>query len=128
MAKINSIEGIGPSFQEKLAGAGITTVEGLLEMGSSDSARATLAEAAGIPQKRIDTWVSMADLFRVKGVAGQFAELLVRSGVTSVANLAGANATELRATLEATNAEKKMVKVIPSVDSLTKFIATAGGL
>lgn len=128
MAKINSIEGIGPSFQAKLESAGVTTVEGLLGMGGSDSARATLAEVTGIPQKRIDTWVSMADLFRVKGVGSQFAELLVRSGVRSVAALAGAEATELRATLSATNAEKKMVKVIPSVDSLNKFIASAGAL
>jgi predicted flap endonuclease-1-like 5' DNA nuclease len=126
MAKIDAIEGIGPAFQEKLATADVTTVEGLLEKGGSDSARATLAEATGIPQKRIDTWVSMADLFRIKGIAGQFGELLVRSGIGSVTELAKADATKLRTALEATNAEKNMVKVIPSVESLNKFIGAAG--
>lgn len=128
MAKISSIEGIGPAFQEKLEGAGVTTVEGLLEKGSSDSSRATLAEATGIPQKRIDTWVSMADLFRVKGIGRQFAELLVRSGVSSTADLVSADAASLRATLEAENAEKNMVKVIPSVDALNKFMDIARAL
>jgi predicted flap endonuclease-1-like 5' DNA nuclease len=128
MAKINAIEGIGPAFQEKLERAGVSTVEGLLEKGGSDSARATLAEASGIPQKRIDTWVSMADLFRIKGIASQFGELLVRSGVGSVSDLAKADATELRAALEATNAEKNMVRVIPIVESLRKFIKAAGEL
>ncbi|MFT5835089.1 MAG: putative flap endonuclease-1-like 5' DNA nuclease [Cognaticolwellia sp.] len=128
MAKINAIEGIGPAFQEKLERAGVSTVEGLLEKGGSDSARATLAEASGIPQKRIDTWVSMADLFRIKGIASQFGELLVRSGVGSVSDLAKADATELRAALEATNAEKNMVRVIPIVESLHKFIKAAGEL
>ena len=128
MAKINAIEGIGPTFQEKLEGAGVTTVEVLLEKGGSDSARATLAEATGIPQKRIDTWVSMADLFRIKGIGSQFGDLLVRSGVGSASDLAKADATELRAALEAANAEKNMVKVIPTVDSLGKFIKAAGAL
>lgn len=128
MAKIDAIEGIGPAFQEKLEAAGVSTVEALLEKGGSDSARATLAEATGIPQKRIDTWVSMADLFRIKGIASQFGELLVRSGVGSVSELANADATELRATLEAANAEKNMVKVIPTVESLEKFIAAAAEL
>lgn len=128
MAKIDSIEGIGPAFQEKLEAAGVTTVEGLLEKGATDSSRATLAEATGIPQKRIDTWVSMADLFRVKGIGRQFAELLVRSGVSSAADLASADAASLRTELEANNAEKNMVKVIPSVDALNKFMDAARAL
>ncbi|MFK7948736.1 MAG: DUF4332 domain-containing protein [Saprospiraceae bacterium] len=128
MAKIGSIEGIGPTFQQKLEAAGITTTEGLLEKGATDSSRATLAEAAGIPQKRIDTWVSMADLFRVKGVGRQFAELLVRSGIGSAAELAESDAASLRTTLQEHNAEKKMVKVIPSVDALNKFMAAARAL
>lgn len=125
MAKIDSIEGIGPAFQEKLEAAGVLTVEGLLEAGATDSSRATLAEATGIPQKRIDTWVSMADLFRINGVGPQFAELLVRSGINSSAELGSADAEALRPKLEAENEDKNMVKVIPSVDTLKKFMAAA---
>jgi predicted flap endonuclease-1-like 5' DNA nuclease len=125
MAKIETIEGIGPAFQEKLAGAGVTSVEGLLESGASDSARATLAEASGIPQKRIDTWVSMADLMRLAGVGGQFAELMVRSGVNSVATLGGMSGDTLRASLETENEAKNMVKKIPSVDTLNGYIQAA---
>jgi len=128
MAKISSIEGIGPAFQKKLEVAGVTTVEGLLKKGATDSSRATLAEATGIPQKRIDTWVSMADLFRIKGIGRQFAELLVRSGVGSAAELVNADAVSLRTKLEKNNATKNMVKVIPSVDALNKFMDIARSL
>lgn len=128
MAKIETIEGIGPAFQEKLAAAGVTSVEGLLESGASDSARATLAEASNIPQKRIDTWVSMADLMRLAGVGGQFAELMVRSGVNSVSTLSGMDSVELRSALETENEAKNMVKKIPSVDTLSGYIQAAGHL
>ena len=41
--KITEIEGIGPAFAEKLAGAGVTTVEGLLETGATKAGRKKLA-------------------------------------------------------------------------------------
>ena len=82
--KITEIEGIGPVFQEKLAAAGVTTVEGLLEAGASKSGRKQIAADSGIDESRLLVWVNMADLFRIKGVASQFAELLKAAGVDTV--------------------------------------------
>jgi predicted flap endonuclease-1-like 5' DNA nuclease len=41
--KISEIEGIGPAYAEKLAGAGIKTVENLLETGATKGGRKKLA-------------------------------------------------------------------------------------
>lgn len=128
MASIVDIEGIGPAYQEKLALAGIKTVEGLLKEGASKKGRGIIAEASGLDESRILVWVNMADLFRIKGVASQFAELLKASGVDTVKELRTRNAENLHAKLEEVNAEKKLTRVVPSLDKVTDFIEQAKGL
>ena len=128
MASIVDIEGIGPVYQEKLALAGIKTVEGLLKEGASKKGRGIIAGASGLDESRILVWVNMADLFRIKGVASQFAELLKASGVDTVKELRTRNAENLHAKLEEVNAEKKLTRVVPSLDKVTDFIEQAKGL
>lgn len=73
---ITMIESIGPVMKEKLAAAGVSTVEGLLEKGATKAGRKAIAEASGLDESKVLVWVNMADLFRVNGIASQFAELL----------------------------------------------------
>lgn len=81
------LEGIGEVFKGKLANAGVTTVDGFLEKGESKSGRKAIAETSGIGEGKILDWVNMADLFRINGVACQFAELLKAAGVDTVKEL-----------------------------------------
>ncbi|MDY0101412.1 MAG: DUF4332 domain-containing protein [Lentimicrobium sp.] len=128
MASIVDIEGIGPVFQEKLAKAGISTVEGLLKEGAAKKGRVAIAEKSGIDEGKILDWVNMADLFRIKGIASQFAELLKAAGVDTVKELRNRNAANLQAKLEEVNAEKKLTRVVPSVEKVTDFIDQASKL
>lgn len=128
MASIVDIEGIGPAFQEKLAKAGITTVEGLLKDGASKKGRVAIAAASGIDEGKILDWVNMADLFRIKGIASQFAELLKAAGVDTVKELRTRNAANLHAKLEEVNADKKLTRVVPSLDKVNDFIDQAAKL
>jgi predicted flap endonuclease-1-like 5' DNA nuclease len=128
MASIVDIEGIGPAFQEKLAKANITTVEGLLKEGASKKGRVALAGKSGIDEGKILDWVNMADLFRIKGIASQFAELLKAAGVDTVKELRTRNAANLQAKLEEVNEEKKLTRVVPSLDKVADFIDQAGKL
>jgi predicted flap endonuclease-1-like 5' DNA nuclease len=123
--KITEIEGIGPVFQEKLSGAGITTVEGLLETGATKSGRKKLAEASGIDEGKILDWVNMADLFRIKGVASQFAELLKAAGVDTVKELRNRNAENLHAKLEEVQEEKKITRAVPALSQVEDYIKQA---
>lgn len=125
MASVKDIEGIGPVFQEKLAKAGITTVEGLLKEGASKKGRVAIAAASDIDEGKILDWVNMADLFRIKGIASQFAELLKAAGVDTVKELRNRNAENLHAKLEEVNAAKSLTRVVPSLDKITDFIEQA---
>lgn len=125
MAQIDDIEGIGPAYAEKLKAAGVSSVEKLLETGATAKGRDELASKTGINAKSILTWVNHADLFRIKGVAGQFSELLEAAGVDTVPELAQRNAENLQKALAQTNEEKHLAKTTPSLKQVTDWIAEA---
>ncbi|QLG88265.1 DUF4332 domain-containing protein [Chitinibacter bivalviorum] len=128
MTAIVDIEGVGEAYAAKLKDAGVNTVEALLEKGNTPKGRDALAEATGISGKLILKWVNHADLFRIKGVAGQFAELLEAAGVDTVAELARRNAANLADALAKTNEEKKLAGTTPSLAQVEKWIAEAKDL
>ncbi len=126
--KISEIEGIGPVFAEKLAGAGVQTVEGLLEAGATKAGRKKLAADSGIDEGKILDWVNMADLFRIKGIASQFAELLKAAGVDTVKELRNRNAENLYAKLVEVQEEKKITRAVPALKQVTDFVEQAKAL
>lgn len=128
MANIIDIEGIGPVSAEKLALANIKTVEALLKEGATKKGRQTIAAASGIDEGKILDWVNMADLFRIKGVAGQFAELLKAAGVDTIKELRTRNAENLHAKLVEVNDAKNLTRVVPGVEKIAEFIEQAKGL
>lgn len=80
---IADVEGIGPVYAKKLQDAGVRDTAQLI---TADAAQ--LASKTGISETNVRTWQSMADLDRLRSVGNQYAELLARSGVASVAQLA----------------------------------------
>lgn len=128
MASLTVIEGIGPAFEEKLKGAGVNSCEELLEKGATAAGRKAIEEASGIDHSRISRFVNHADLCRIKGVAGEYAEILEASGVDSVPELAQRNAANLAAKMEEVNAEKKLVRSVPSEKMVTGWVAQAKDL
>lgn len=88
--KIIDIEGIGPESEKKLNAEGITDTA---QLQAADAKK--LAKKTGIPEATIVSWQQMSDLIRVKGIGKQFAELLVRAGVTSTVQLAGSSAEDV---------------------------------
>lgn len=123
--KISEIEGIGPAFSAKLEKAGITTVEGLLEKGGTRAGRKAIASESGLDEGRILDFVNMADLFRIKGIGSQFAELLKASGVDTVKELRNRNAANLHTKLIEIQAQKKLTRVVPGETQVEDFIEQA---
>jgi predicted flap endonuclease-1-like 5' DNA nuclease len=126
--KIAEIEGVGPVYAEKLASAGIKSVEALLENGASKAGRKKIAEESGIDESKILKWVNHADLFRIKGVGPEFAELLEAAGVDTVKELRNRNAANLHAKLEEVQEEKKLTRVVPALSKVEDFIEQAKAL
>ena len=123
--KIQEIQGIGPAYAEKLIAAGITTSDLLLEKGQTPKGRKELEEATGLSSKLILTWVNHADLFRVKGIGPQFAELLEAAGVDTVKELATRNAENLARKMLEVNGAEHRVKRVPVVAEVQKMIDLA---
>ena len=118
-------KGIGAAMSEKLAGASIKTTDDFLKLCCNKDGRAKVAEATGIGEGQILKWANMADLMRISGVAGEYAELLEAAGVDTVKELQHRNAENLVAKMEEVNAERKLTRQTPVVSMVTEWIASA---
>jgi len=128
MAKLDTIEGIGPALSDKFSDAGITTCEALLKSGATKTGRQTLAEKSGVSEAQVLKFVNHADLMRVKGIGGEYSELLECAGVDTVPELAQRNAANLTAKMTEINLEKKLVRALPSESQVEDWVSQAKGL
>jgi predicted flap endonuclease-1-like 5' DNA nuclease len=125
MTNVVEIEGVGEAYAEKLGAVGVSTIEGLLDAGATSHGRKELAEKADISEHLILKWVNHSDLFRINGVAGEYAELLEASGVDTVLELAQRNPTHLQAKMAETNESKKLVRRVPSETEVEGWVKEA---
>ena len=70
----------------------------------------------------------MADLMRVKGVGEEYSELLEAAGVDTVKELRNRRADNLAAKMAEVNADKKLVRQVPSESQVTKWVEQAKGM
>jgi predicted flap endonuclease-1-like 5' DNA nuclease len=125
MTKLTTIEGIGKDFAQALQDADIATTEVLLDKAATPNGRAAIAEATGISEKLILKWANRADLFRIKGIGEEYADLLEASGVDTVPDLARRNPANLHEKLATVNAEKKLVRRVPTLTAVEAWVADA---
>lgn len=125
MANLVNVEGIGEVYAAKLAAAGVANQAKLLNHGSSAKGRRALAEQTGISEKNILKWVNRADLARVKGVGEEYADLLEYAGVDTVPELAQRNGANLLEKMAQVNAQKKLVRKLPSQTQVENWISQA---
>lgn len=124
--KIDDIEGIGPVYGEKLRSTGVDSVEQLLKKGCDRKGRDELAAATGLDSHLILTWVNMADLFRVKGIGSEYAELLKKSGVDTVKELRNRHPEHLLAKMtEVNSAGRGLVRSLPALSAVQSWVQNA---
>ncbi len=123
--KIDEIEGIGPSYAEKLAAADIRTTDDLLKICREAKGRAAVASKTGISEKLVLSWTNMADLMRIKGIGGQYAELLHAAGVDTIKELRTRNAENLASKMDEVNQAKNLANACPSAAVVQSWIDSA---
>ncbi len=119
------VEGIGEVYASKLNEVGLRTTEDLLTRGATRKGRQEIAELSGISSTLILRWVNHVDLFRLRGVGEEYAQLLEASGVDTVVELAQRNATNLQVKLAEVNAEKRLVRQVPVLSQVVRWIEEA---
>lgn len=122
---IENVEGIGPVTGEKLRAVGVHKSDDLLSKAQTPAQRKALAEATGLSAQQILKFANMVDLFRIKGVGGQYAELLEAAGVDTVAELARRRADNLTQAMAEANTKAPKVRRVPTLSEVTKWVAHA---
>jgi predicted flap endonuclease-1-like 5' DNA nuclease len=125
MSTLIEVEGIGDVYAGKLKSAGAGSVRTLLEKGATAKGRKELAEKSQISEKLILEWVNHADLFRIRGVGSEYADLLEEAGVDTVRELSTRRADHLFQKLDAINREKKCVRRLPSKEQVSDWVEQA---
>ncbi|HBP38283.1 MAG TPA: DUF4332 domain-containing protein [Clostridiales bacterium] len=128
MAKLSEIEGIGKLFTEKLKEAGISSQEDLLAACATKDARSELSEKSDISEKLLLKWANRADLARIKGIGGEYADLLEMAGVDTVPELAKRRMDNLYAKIAEINSTQKLVRKLPTEKQVGEWIRHAAEL
>jgi hypothetical protein len=119
---------IAPFYAAKLKSAGIRSTTTLLQRASTPKLRKELSETTNIPMNLILDWANIADLTRVRGIALDYAELLVAAGVDTVKDLGRRNAANLVARMQEVNGRKPHVDLLPSEKRVEGWIRVAKSL
>ena len=129
MAKtIESIEGIGVAKGRSLRACGCHSVAKLLELGATRAGRKKLAAKSGISERQILKAVNQADLFRISGIASQYAELLEAAGVDTVKELRNRRPETLAAKLHTVNEARRLVRQVPALSKVKDWVRQAKSL
>lgn len=121
MTKLTEIEGIGATDAGKLTEFGIHTIEGLLDKCATPKGPDYLTAATNIGHKLILQWASRADPARAKGIDEEYADMLEVAGVDAVPEMTQRNAENLQGKMVKVNAEKSLVRQVPSARQATDW-------
>ncbi len=122
---IKDIEGIGPSYKEKLTAAGIRTSDDLLKAGRTGKGRADLSKRTGISTKLLLEWTNLSDLARIKGIGEEYSDLLEEAGVDTVSELSRRVPEKLYQKILEINEQKRLVRRAPAETSVENWVQQA---
>ena len=122
---IREIQAIGADAAQILKSEGIRTTVGLLRSGKTPKQRLKIAEKIGIDDEHVLSWVTAADRMRVKGVGWEYAQLLLAVGVKTAKELKYRNPQKLVDQMAEANMKRKLVRVLPSVSMVSRWIDSA---
>jgi|SRR5712691_11844806 len=122
---IADLENIDPGVVAMLKSVGIRTTARLLEAAKDPKGRKRLAAKTGLDEKRILRWANLADRMRIKGIGEDYAHLLEAAGVDTVKELKYRNPSNLAKAMADANTKRKLVRLLPSERTVTRWIEHA---
>jgi predicted flap endonuclease-1-like 5' DNA nuclease len=128
MARIDDIRSLSHKEATRLRKAGVRTTDSLLRRAATRSGRAELSDQTDLPTADLLKWVNVADLMRIKGVGGEYAELLALCGVNTVKELRRRNSVALTAKILSVNGRKDLVRRLPTEAMVESWVQRAGEL
>jgi predicted flap endonuclease-1-like 5' DNA nuclease len=124
--KIDDVEGIGPVHARRLRKAGIKSVNSFLNKVRHRRGRRRLAAEIHLSEKLILKWANMADLYRVKGIGSEYADLLEKAGVDTVKELRKRKPEHLvEKLLEVNSRGRGRVRRMPGLKRVKSWVSQA---
>lgn len=125
MARIDEIRSLGHKQATRLRKAGIRTTDALLKRAATRPGRSSVSVETDIPTAEILRWVNLADLMRIRGIGGEYADLLVLCGVNTIKELRRRNALALTVKISSVNGRKDIVRRLPTESMVDTWIDRA---
>jgi predicted flap endonuclease-1-like 5' DNA nuclease len=125
---IDNLRGMTPDLAAALKGLGIRNNEQLLRAAATPKLRRELADRIEADPRGILELANRADLARVSGIGGVYADLLEQAGVDTVKELAQRRPDNLHQKLLATNDAKRLAKVSPPPAKVADWVQQAKAL
>lgn len=123
--RIEILRSIGSDNRRHLHDMGITTTQNLLEKCADEDGVKLISKALGREPWVVSSWVSIADMMRVKGIDGPMAEVLELSGVYSAKALSEANPEKLIQLISSVNQRVEKVGRVPDIATVASWIRHA---
>lgn len=122
---ISSIKGVSSALATKLKSQGIDNAAELLAATRDAGERSKLANTLGIEDAALTELINRADLSRIKGIAGVYADLLELAGVDSVKEMSHRVPANLHDKLEEVNDEHKVTGHVPTLEQCEAWVSEA---
>lgn len=128
MARIDEIQSLSHKEATRLRKAGVRTTEALLRRAATRAGRADLSNDTDLATADLLRWANVADLMRIKGIGGEYAELLSLCGVNTIKELRRRNGVALTAKILSVNGRKDLVRRLPTEAMVEAWIERAARL
>jgi len=125
---VKDLRGASDTIVAKLKEKGITDNDRLLEAAASPTQRKELATYCSCQSKDILELANRADLARIKGISGVYSDLLEKSGVDTVKELATRRPDNLYAKIVETNTKETLTERPPTPTAVEDWIEQARAL
>jgi predicted flap endonuclease-1-like 5' DNA nuclease len=125
---IAKLRGVSYELEAKLKEQGIYSSDQLLQAARTPGGRGELAERIELDAQSVLELAKRADLARVRGIGGVFADLLEHVGVGTVGELATRRPSDLRAELVAKNEQERLAGRMPTLKVVEDWVLQATDL
>lgn len=125
---VKDLKGATEAIVTKLKELGITNNEQLVAAAAAPAQRKELAASCGCEVRAILELTNRADLARIKGISGVYSDLLEKTGVDTVKELATRRPDNLHAKILETNTKDPVTKQPPSAAMVESWVQQAKDL
>ncbi|MEO8285399.1 MAG: DUF4332 domain-containing protein [Chloroflexota bacterium] len=122
---LSTIKGMTDQTAAKLKANGVGNTDELVAAALDQNDRRAFATKTGIDVSHLGELVNRADLARIKGIAGVYADMLENAGVDSVKELSHRVPANLQAKLDEVNTQHKMTTRVPNLEMVEDWVSQA---